>query len=1108
MGRMIFGILLVAFVLFLGASLCSFSALDPPATVSYPADTTCNNWCGRSGAAVAWFLVNAFGLGVWFLLLCGNYFAVVYWSKNGLAQPIVKALGAVILLSSLCGTVAFVFADYSPGTTYGAGGSWGALIKHSFSYCFAPLGSFVFLISLFVTGIILICDSTLLRIFLWASGIYVVTDIVLSPFRPKDKTRLKTELEKSPEKEKNDGVKPIPAKPHPVGISVEGSLGTSCNQLPVTFATYANTPTTARDTMSEFPNETIAQSKTRIEQDEPVPNAALEVTDEENDEDDAEEFVPEEYVCPELELLTPSEAIDYDELENKARSRSAAVEQAFVDYGYRVKVVGIQTGPILTQYEVQLTTGTRLNQIKSLEPDIALSLKAQSVRISTISGRGTIGLELPNEDRQLVRLRELLEECPTEIEKMELPLFLGRNVAGRPLVVDLTKMPHLLIAGRTGTGKSVCLNAIIMSILMCRTPEQVRMILIDPKMVELNFYSPIPHLMHPVVTDMRQAEAILGWAVDKMEERLSIFKRAYVRQLSEFNKLSLEELKRRVRPETEEEWEDFPKKIPYVVIVADEMADLMMTAGKEVETHITRLAQKSRAVGIHLVLATQKPTVDIITGLIKSNLPARIAFGVASRIDSQVVLDAKGAEQLLGNGDMLFLQPGTSFLVRGQGTYVSDKEITGVVSEIATDKQFFEIDVNTLIDQSEQGEPAFRPRDSRYEECVNVIFQHGKGKASTSMLQRLLGFGYNRAARIIDSMVKDGIVTDADPHKPQQPRDILITFTQWQEQKDSILGNGSASGKPEPASVPNRQTQESNDFIPIKPAPVVPFTSFENINDEPMTRPLYPHAVLDKAPAEPDATAPWEEKHDEPRRQSSRNSSSDSDDTEQARYDNAQVYPFDKDLDANAKNKSTDESLDGGTDEDISDEENDNVADHNVANRKEHNSIEAKQSVDVSDDLQAENLNEGTDEEYEEYEDDLDNEEYEDDGTDEAYDDANSQDYNENEDHETGDDETLDDEWEDWGNEEDDEDNEDEEDEENIDEAHESAQQERWNDDQWDHYIESWEETAEKANENENGNENKNKNEDKAENGHDSNASSGDTSSDDLDNSELGSKKQ
>ncbi|CAE7472195.1 ftsK, partial [Symbiodinium sp. CCMP2456] len=348
---------------------------------------------------------------------------------------------------------------------------------------------------------------------------------------------------------------------------------------------------------------------------------------------------------------------------------------------------------------------------------------------------------------------------------MKIPIFLGKDVAGNPMVVDLAALPHLLIAGRTGTGKSVCLNSIITSILMTRGPDEVRMLMIDPKMVELSGYRKLPHLMHPVVTDMKKAEAILGWAVDKMEERYSLLARAGVRHISTYNQLTEEELRERLamadgQPMDDAEWSLVPKQLPFIVIVADEIADLMMTVGKDVETHIIRLAQKSRAVGIHLILATQKPTVDVITGLIKSNLPARIAFQVASRTDSRVVLDEMGADKLLGNGDMLFLSPGTSMLLRGQGTYVSDDEITGVVDfvGVGADDQRFASELMQLKTKEEQ-------------EAIEA------SRGSVSLLQRCLGIGYGRAARLIDFMAEDGIVGE---YNGSQAREVVISMEEWE----------------------------------------------------------------------------------------------------------------------------------------------------------------------------------------------------------------------------------------------------------------------------------------------------------------------------------------
>jgi S-DNA-T family DNA segregation ATPase FtsK/SpoIIIE len=331
--------------------------------------------------------------------------------------------------------------------------------------------------------------------------------------------------------------------------------------------------------------------------------------------------------------------------------------------------------------------------------------------------------------------------------------------------------------------------------LMTRRPDEVKMLMIDPKMVELSPYKRLPHLMHPVVTDMRKAEAILAWAVEKMEERYALLARAGVRHVSVYNQLGEEELMDRLQPETDEERASIPLHLPYIVIVADEMADLMMTSGKEVEQHIIRLAQKSRAVGIHLILATQKPTVDVITGLIKSNLPARIAFQVASRVDSRVVLDEMGAERLLGNGDMLFLWPGTSMLLRGQGTYLSDDEINKVVDFVGTTEPQFAKELVALRPKSDDpNKPgiSLQNRDELYETAVDIVIREGRG--SVSLLQRALGIGYGRAARLIDYMAEDGIVGE---YNGSQAREVLITLEQWAEMSGSQT-------EPEPPPKPKR----------------------------------------------------------------------------------------------------------------------------------------------------------------------------------------------------------------------------------------------------------------------------------------------------------------
>ncbi len=492
---------------------------------------------------------------------------------------------------------------------------------------------------------------------------------------------------------------------------------------------------------------------------------------------------------PPLDLLEPPEEFPFEELAEKARKDAVTLEKTFREFGLNVEVVEVDTGPVVTQFELGLEAGLRLNKITSLADDLAIALRVPSIRVvSPIPGKNTVGIEVPNEKRTIVRLRELIESSPKELSSNRIPVFVGKDVSGRPLTVDLTKLPHLLIAGRTGTGKSVCLNALILSMLMTRTPEEVKMLMIDPKMVELSPYRRVPHLMHPVITDMKKAEAVLSWAVDKMEERYDLLARCGVRHLDGYNKLGHEEILNRLGldpedPEDMLEAEAVPERMPYIVIIADEMADMIMTCGKDVEGHIVRLAQKSRAVGIHLVLATQKPTVDVITGLIKSNLPARMSFQVASRTDSRVVLDEMGAERLLGNGDMLYLAPGTSHVLRAQGAFVSDEEVNEVIDYYSAYEPQYSSELTRLnaprpqaggSDGNSDGNQDEEERDELYEEAVEIVIREQLG--SVSRLQRFLGIGYGRAARLIDYMAEDGIVGDYNGSKARQ---VLYTPEEW-----------------------------------------------------------------------------------------------------------------------------------------------------------------------------------------------------------------------------------------------------------------------------------------------------------------------------------------
>ncbi|MEK7756409.1 MAG: DNA translocase FtsK, partial [Planctomycetota bacterium] len=344
--------------------------------------------------------------------------------------------------------------------------------------------------------------------------------------------------------------------------------------------------------------------------------------------------------------------------EQFVRKQAKVLEATLEEFRIDAQVVEIDTGPVITMFELRLGAGIKVSQIATLSNDIARALKAHAIRVvAPISGKNTVGVEVPNIEKERVRLKELMSLSGKKATEMGLPLYLGKDAGGAALVADLTAMPHLLIAGTTGSGKSVCLNAVILSILMTKRPDHVKMILIDPKMVEMSQYKDVPHLMCPLVTDMPRAEKILEWAVTKMDERYELLAEARVKNIAGYNALTPEEIYTRFNPASEQEKAQISTHLPYIVIIIDELADLMMTAAKEVEHHLSRLAQKSRAVGIHIIVATQRPEVKIVTGLIKSNLPARICFRVASRMDSRIVLDQNGGEVLMGQGDMLFLPP-------------------------------------------------------------------------------------------------------------------------------------------------------------------------------------------------------------------------------------------------------------------------------------------------------------------------------------------------------------------------------------------------------------------------------------------------------------------
>jgi DNA segregation ATPase FtsK/SpoIIIE, S-DNA-T family len=759
---------LLAAVIFLAAALLTFDPADPPGRLIFPPHAQPANVCGYWGAVSSRLLFEAFGLGAYYLVLSLAVFDAVLLTRREVGQPLLRAAGWLLSLLGVTTFAALAAPSLSPGPVIGSGGYLGATGKALLRTQFASVGAYILTVTMILGGLLLCTDYALVRLLAWAAakptrGLGRGVLQVGAAYAQRLNSR-RSDLDAF-DAAKSDDAFAVRMSGRPADEKLAADQDEEVIEENATE--QAGKAATAAEGGKSF--------GARVGISRPKPKKEPKVLDE-MDESEVGRSTSE-YELPSMELLVKGETVSFDAQEKEVRRKAKVLEKTFADFGFNIRVVEIQTGPVIAQFEVELEAGLRLSRITGLADDLAIALRVPSVRIvAPLPGKNTVGVEIPNNERQLVHLREVMEEADGRAQKMRIPVYLGKDVAGAPLVVDLTTLPHLLIAGRTGTGKSVCLNSIIVSMLMSRRPDEVRMLMIDPKMVELSPYKCLPHLMHPVVTDMRKAEAILGWAVEKMEERYHLLARAGVRHVSVYNQLGEEELMDRIQPEDDEERKQIPTHMPYIVIVADELADLMMTAAKEVEGHIIRLAQKSRAVGIHLVLATQKPTVDVITGLIKSNLPARIAFQVASRTDSRVVLDEMGADKLLGNGDMLFLWPGTSTLLRGQGTYLSDDEISRVIGAVATTEPQFVKELVQLKTTLPENGKKLSDRDELYEAAIDIVVREGRG--SVSLLQRSLGIGYGRAARLVDFMAEDGIV---GPYNGSQAREILISLEQWEQ---------------------------------------------------------------------------------------------------------------------------------------------------------------------------------------------------------------------------------------------------------------------------------------------------------------------------------------
>ncbi|MGD1002353.1 MAG: DNA translocase FtsK 4TM domain-containing protein [Candidatus Brocadiia bacterium] len=764
------GVALVALALILLMSFISYNRSDYPYPVVAPVNTTPENICGTVGAHLAWLFWFFFGMGAILLVFATAVVGGLMIIAQPVTDPVVRGLGAGLFLLAWCGLASRIFDPKAmPG---GAGGIIGHFLAE---VLLKPLGlgGYVAALAGLVLGALLAADAWVL--WLGRKGVEMVTmhggaaasSGATTAENSAEATASKLSAEERIAEQKESLRKRLaerktaPALEPAATDSEERSAGKPL-------------PTPA----SEAPTVVLREKEPR----KPVPQAAPEKPPRSKEAARKEPETAGDYRMPGLEVLDPPQPADASAPDEDVEGKREVLERTLEEFGIVAQVVEVDPGPVITQFELELAAGIKIGKIIGLSDDIARALKAQSVRVvAPIPGKSTVGIEVPNNTRQVVRLRELFESGIMQRKRMTIPLLLGKDASGEPLLADLAQMPHLLIAGATGSGKSVCMNSIIMTFLMTQSPEDVKLILIDPKMVELSAFRDIPHLMTPVLTDMKKASAVLEWATHKMDERYSLLANVGVRNIGAYNALGEKEIRKRLDVGPEDDLEGVAFHLPHIIIIIDELADLMMVSAKDVENTITRLAQKSRAVGIHLIVATQRPSVDVVTGLIKANLPSRLAFQTASKVDSRTILDRNGAEKLLGRGDMLFLPPGSAKLIRGQGAFTSDEEIRRVTTLIAQ-RAKPHYDAELANPQGlQEGEGA--AQDPLFDDAVRIILESQRG--SVSLLQRKLGIGYGRASRLVDLMAAAGIVGE---YKGSQAREVLFTLEDWDAQHGTSGG--------------------------------------------------------------------------------------------------------------------------------------------------------------------------------------------------------------------------------------------------------------------------------------------------------------------------------
>jgi len=773
-----------AFCFVLLFSCLSFNIGDWPSQYVYPNNKPLLNWCGSDGAFLSFYLLYYIGPGVFIVLVSGICYFIARLARRPVGQPIFRTIGLVLLTTAASAT----FYSFWPHRVFtfpmGSGGVLGISAAVFLIGNFGRLGAFILICAMWFVGLSLLADSLIMGLFAACGvaarrivGVVVpawavarehseaLTDIWQRLSARQKAAAAERRLQQQAAAQLRIGgltrgalpaaVAPVEAA-EPTVAEVSPSVGENA-VAPPTDAPPQSSPATPQciDAVSE------GKRPAPVRQPQPAPAASIPSS-------------YDDYKLPPLDLLAEGE-YGYAAVQEKVvKTKAAELEKLLSEFNVNARVVAAETGPVVTMFELELAAGVKVSHISSLANDIARALGAGAVRVvAPIPGKHTIGIEVPNNEKEKVRMKSMMELAGGKPARMEIPLFLGKDSSGEALVSDLSKMPHLLIAGTTGSGKSVCINTVIVGVLLTKRPDEVKMIMIDPKMVEMTAFNTVPHLMCPIVTETQMAVQILEWATVKMDERYALLAEARVKNIAEYNKLGAEEIIARFNPSTPDEEAKIPKKLPYIVVIIDELADLMMTAPKEIEAYIVRLAQKSRAIGIHIILATQRPQATVVTGLIKSNMPCRIAFRVAARMDSRIILDQNGAETLLGEGDMLFLKPGTSDLIRAQGTFLDDAEIRRVVKHL---KEVAEPQFHPELTQLRKVDAADLPKDDLFDDAVRVVLETKRG--SVSLLQRRLGVGYARASRIIEMMAGSGILGE---YKGSQAREVLLTLEEWEQ---------------------------------------------------------------------------------------------------------------------------------------------------------------------------------------------------------------------------------------------------------------------------------------------------------------------------------------